>query len=262
MDAFFASVEQRDDPSLKGLPVLVGGHSRRGVVAAASYEARVYGVRSAMSMVEALKRCPQARVVTPSRGRYSEVSRQVFEIFRRYTPIVQGLSLDEAFLDVTGSRALFGDGVQIATQVRAAIKGELELTASAGVATSKFVAKVASDLDKPDGLTVVPAGKEAEFLAPLPIKRMWGVGKKAQTRLGAAGFVTIGDLAGADVDVLAHLLGSWGRSVHKLARGIDTRDVVVGRAAKSISAEQTFERDYRTADELKSPILSQRLETQ
>ncbi|MGB5547322.1 MAG: DNA polymerase IV, partial [Polyangiales bacterium] len=166
MDAFFASVEQLDDPDLRGKPVLVGARSRRGVVTAASYEARPTGVRSAMSMVEALRRCPDAIVVPPRRARYSELSGRVFEVFRRYTPMVEGLSVDEAFLDVTGSRSLFGDGPEIARLIKDDVRSEIGLTGSAGVASNKFVAKIASDLDKPDGLTVVPVDGAAEFLAP------------------------------------------------------------------------------------------------
>ncbi|MBZ0119605.1 MAG: DNA polymerase IV, partial [Sandaracinaceae bacterium] len=183
MDAFYASVEQRDEPSLRGKPVIVGGPSRRGVVCAASYEVRPFGVRSAMPMGEAMRRCPHAIVVAPRMERYADVSAQVFAIFRRFTPLVEGLSLDEAFLDVTASRSLFGDGVEVARQIRAAIRSELELTASAGVAPSKFVAKIASDENKPDGLTVVRDGEVESFLAALAIERMWGVGPKAAERL-------------------------------------------------------------------------------
>jgi DNA polymerase-4 len=243
MDAFFASVEQRDDPALRGRPVIVGGPSRRGVVCAASYEARPTGVRSAMPMAEALRRCPDAIVVAPRHDRYGAVSDDVFAIFRRFTPLVEGLSVDEAFLDVTASRGLFGDGEAIAGQIRAAIREELDLTASAGVAPSKFVAKIASDFGKPDGLTVVPPEAVARFLRPLDLARMWGVGPKAEARLRSLGFETFADLADADPDRLERLLGSWGRTVHALARGEDERGVEPERAAKSIGAEQTYERD-------------------
>lgn len=257
MDAFYASVEQRDDPALRGKPVIVGGRSRRGVVAAASYEVRPFGVRSAMSMVEALQRCPEAIVVAPRMRHYADVSAKVFDIFHRFTPLVEGLSFDEAFLDVTGSQRLFGDGVAIARQIRAAIRDELSLTASAGVAPAKFVAKVASDLDKPDGLVVVAPEGVREFLAPLPIERMWGVGKKAAARLRAHGFRTLGDLATTPVESLEAVLGSWGRSVHALARGEDEREVVPDRDAKSIGAEETFESDLRTLEALERPLLHQ-----
>jgi len=196
------------------------------VVTAASYEARPTGVGSAMSMVEALRRCPDAIVVPPRRARYSEVSGQVFEVFRRYTPLVEGLSVDEAFLDVTGSRALFGDGEEIARRIKHDVHSEIGLTGSAGVAPNKFVAKIASDLDKPDGLTVVPHDGAAEFLAPLPLERMWRVGPKARVKLRAAGLQTIGDLARADVHTLQHLLGSWGPVARELAGGVDERPVV------------------------------------
>ncbi len=257
MDAFYASVEQRDDPALRGKPVIVGGRSRRGVVAAASYEVRPFGVRSAMSMVEALQRCPDAIVVPPDMKRYAEASEKVFDIFHRFTPLVEGLSFDEAFLDVTGSQRLFGDGIAIAKQIKAAIREELNLTGSAGVAPSKFVAKVASDLDKPDGLVVVAPESVREFLEPLPIERMWGVGKKASAQLRSRGFQTIGDLARTPVESLEAVLGSWGRAVHELARGEDTRPVVPDRDAKSIGAEETFETDLRTVEELERPLLHQ-----
>ena len=260
MDAFFASVEQLDDPDLRGKPVLVGARSRRGVVTAASYEARPTGARSAMSMVEALRRCPDAIVVPPRRARYSEVSHRVFEVFRRYTHMVEGLSVDEAFLDVTGSRALFGPGPEIARLIKEDIRGEIGLTGSAGVAPNKFVAKIASDLDKPDGLTVVPHDDAAGFLAPLPLERMWRVGPKARVRLRTAGMKTIGDLAHADVRTLETLMGSWGPIARQLARGIDDRPVVVGRPPKSLGSEATFEQDLTTTEALLKPILRQSMQ--
>ena len=260
MDAFFASVEQLDDPSLRGRPVLVGARSRRGVVTAASYEARPSGVRSAMSMVEALRRCPDAVVVPPRRARYVEVSRAVFGVFHRYTPLVEGLSVDEAFLDVTGSRSLFGDGPAIASSIREEVRAETGLSGSAGVAANKFVAKIASDLDKPDGLTIVPQGTEAEFLAPLPLERMWRVGPKARVKLRAAGLRTIGDLARLDSRTIEQLLGSWGPVARELARGQDERPVVVGSPPKSLGTESTFEHDLTTEEELLKPILRQSMQ--
>jgi DNA polymerase-4 len=243
MDAFYASVEQRDDPSLRGRPVLVGGPSRRGVVLAASYEARPSGARSAMPMGEALRRCPEAIVVPARHDRYADVSAEMFAVFHRYTPLVEGLSLDEAFLDVTASRGLFGDGEVIARRIKAEIRAELGLTASAGVAPCKFAAKIASDLDKPDGLTVVP-DDVAAFLAPLPIERMWGVGPKTAPKLRDAGFAVIGDLAAAEGSALSAILGHAGAAhVRPLAQGIDLREVDPARAALSIGAEETFERD-------------------
>jgi DNA polymerase-4 len=256
MDAFFASVEQLDDPSLRGKPILVGGSRRRGVVAAASYEARPFGARSAMPMAQALRLCPTAIVRPPRMARYSAVSDQVFAIFEQYTPLVEGLSFDEAFLDVTQSRALFGGGEEIAQCIRRDIQSRVGLTASAGVATCKFVAKIASDMNKPDGLTVV-RGDAAAFLAPLPIERMWGVGKVAAKSLRSRGFQTIGDLAVADITVLRSLLGSWGEEVHQLARGLDDRDVIPDREAKSVGAEMTFEYDLVRRDDVEHQLFAQ-----
>ena len=255
MDAFFASVEALDDPSLRGKALLVGGPSRRGVVTAASYEARPFGVHSAMPMAEARSRCPHAIVRPPRHERYQEVSAQVFAIFHRFTPLVEGLSVDEAFLDVTESRALFGDGESIARQIRAAVRGELGLTVSAGVARSKFVAKIASDMDKPDGLTLVPPDVAA-FLAPLPIERMWGVGKKTAPRLHAAGYRTFDDLARAEPRRLERLLGSWGLSISTLARGEDERIVEPNVLAKSVGAEETYEDDLTTREAIERTLLS------
>ena len=256
MDAFFASVEQRDDPSLRGKPVLVGGRSRRAVVAAASYEARPFGARSAMPMGEALRRCPSAIVVPPRRERYEEVSRAVFEVFRRYTPLVEGLSVDEAFLDVTASRSLFGDGPAIARAIKSEVRAATELTASAGVATTKFAAKIASDMDKPDGLTVVPEDERA-FLAPLPVERMWGVGPKNAERLRALGFRTLRDLAEANARTLESVLGAWGLVARRLARGEDDREVDPRGLAKSIGAEETYEEDLTTREQIALHLLDQ-----
>jgi DNA polymerase-4 len=255
MDAFYASVEQRDDPKLRGKPVIVGGRSRRGVVLAASYEVRPFGVRSAMSMAEALRRAPHAIVVPPRRDAYELASAEVFAIFRRYTPLVEPLSLDEAFLDVTASHALFGDGEAIAQTIKRDVRDEQHLTASAGVACCKFAAKVASDLRKPDGLVVVSAEATAEFLAPLPIERMWGVGPKTAPRLRSLGFETLGDLARAGPEALQSALGSWGLEAGRLARGEDDRDVDPHGAARSIGAEETYEQDLRGADAIGRTLL-------
>jgi DNA polymerase IV len=257
MDAFFASVEQRDRPELRGRPILVGGAAPRGVVAAASYEARRFGCRSAMPTAEALHRCPGATLVTPRHERYTEVSEQVFAIFHRFTPLVEKLSVDEAFLDVTDSRTLFGDGEVIARRIKEAVRSELDLTASAGVAPSKFVAKIASDLRKPDGLVVVAPGDAQAWLAPLPIERMWGVGPKAAARLRRLGYRTLGDLARSPEAPLVRALGSWGRHARRLARGEDPRAVVPDGAAKSVGAEETFDRDVRDRDRLLRELLSQ-----
>jgi DNA polymerase-4 len=255
MDAFYASVEQRDNPALRGKPVIVGGSSRRGVVLAASYEVRPFGVRSAMPMAEALRKAPHAIVVEPHRDRYAQASEAAFAIFHRYTPLVEPLSLDEAFLDVTASRSLFGDGETIARAIKRDVRAELELTASAGVAPCKFAAKVASDLRKPDGLVVVPENGVAEFLAPLPIERMWGVGPKTAPKMRALGFATIGDLTRGSTETLERVLGVWGIEVARLARGEDARDVVPDAMAKSIGAEETYEEDLVGAEAIAPTLL-------
>ena len=255
MDAFFASVEQNDDPKLLGKPVLVGGPTRRGVVAAASYEARAFGCRSAMPMAEALRRCPRAIVVPPRGDRYAEVSGQVFDVFRKYTPLVEGLSIDEAFLDVTASRSLFGDGATIARAIKDDVKRETGLTASAGVAPCKFAAKIASDMDKPDGLTVV-GDDVAAFLAPLPVERMWGIGPKTAPTLRRLGYRTLGDLAKADPAALERVLGTWGAEIRELARGNDVREVEPDRDAKSIGAECTYEKDLTAKDAIARTLLA------
>jgi DNA polymerase IV len=255
MDAFFASVEQRDDPSLIGKPVVVGGAARRGVVCAASYEARQFGIRSAMPMAEALRRCPRVIVVEPHGDRYAEASRTVFEIFHHYTPLVEGLSIDEAFLDVTASRGLFGDGAAIARRIKDEVLDATRLTCSAGVAPCKFAAKIASDMDKPNGLTVVP-GDVAAFLAPLPIERMWGIGPKTAPSLRALGYATLGDLAKADPAALERALGSWGPEVRELARGNDPRDVIPDRDAKSIGAECTYDVDLTSREAIARSLLA------
>jgi DNA polymerase IV len=255
MDAFFASVEQRDNPELRGKPVLVGGPMRRGVVCAASYEARKFGARSAMPMSQALRLCPQAIVVPARQSRYGDVSAQVFAVFHRYTPLVEGLSVDEAFLDVTASRSLFGSGEAIARRIKDAIKSELDLTASAGVAPVKFAAKVASDLQKPDGLVVVPDDVRG-FLAPLAVERMWGVGPKAAAKLHEAGFKTIGDLAAVPLPRLEKLIGDGlAAHVHALSLGEDAREVIPGRAAESVGAEETFDQDIGQIERLHRRLL-------
>ena len=255
MDAFYASVEQRDDPRLRGKPVIVGGRSRRGVVLAASYEVRPFGIRSAMPMAEALRRAPHAIVVPPHRDRYELASSDVVAIFRRVTPLVEPLSLDEAFLDVTASQSLFGDGQTIARKIKDEIRAEQGLTASAGVAPCKFAAKVASDLRKPDGLVVVPPGSVAEFLAPLPVERMWGVGPKTAPRMRELGYLTLGDLANAGGQALEQALGSWGLQVARLARGEDDRTVDPHGEARSIGAEETYEEDLRSAEAIGRTLL-------
>ncbi|MBS2019730.1 MAG: DNA polymerase IV [Deltaproteobacteria bacterium] len=255
MDAFFASVEQRDEPSLRGKPVLVGGSAHRGVVAAASYEARTFGCRSAMPMAEALRRCPHAVVVPPSREKYEAASAEVFDVFHEYTPLVEALSIDEAFLDVTASRSLFGDGATIARAIKTKVWEKTQLTASAGVAPCKFAAKIASDMDKPNGLTVV-SGDVAAFLAPLPLERMWGIGPKTAPSLRRLGYTTIGDLANADPKALERVLGSWAADVRQLARGNDPREVVPERDAKSIGTESTYDVDLTSKEEIARTLLA------
>lgn len=243
MDAFYASVEQRDRPELRGKPLVVGGAGNRGVVAAASYESRRYGIRSAMPMREARRRCPDLLQVSPRMAHYQSVSRQVFECFRQFTPVIEGLSLDEAFLDVTASRSLFGDPESIARQVKTLILDTTALTASVGVAGNKFVAKIASDLDKPDGLVVVTGENLRETLDPLPISVIPGIGRVAQGRLSAAGIRTIRDLRTAPDAELTRLFGRFAKRMRERANGIDDRPVEAERTDKSLSAETTFDED-------------------
>jgi DNA polymerase IV len=243
MDAFYASVEQRDDPSLVGKPLIVGGTAGRGVVAAASYEVRKYGVHSAMPMSTALRLCPHAVCVRPRMARYKEASDQVFSVFHEITPIVQGLSLDEAFLDVTASQQLFGDAVGIARRIKGRIKEITGLTASVGVASNKLVAKIASDLDKPDGLTIVPEGRIQAVLDPLSVRRLPGLGRKSGEKVEAAGIHTLGELRVAPDTVLRPLFGRYTQRVRERAAGIDDRPVLPDRDEKSLSAEETFEHD-------------------
>ncbi len=259
MDAFYASVEQRDNPSLKSKPLIVGGHAQRGVVLAASYEVRPFGVRSAMPMARAMKLAPHAVVVRPRFTAYAEASEQVFAIFGRYTPLVEPLSLDEAFLDVTASVGLFGPPADIARRIRKETAAELSLPASAGIASVKFVAKIASDLAKPNGQREVRAEDTVAFLAGLPLSRLWGVGPKTEEELNHAELKTIGDVAACDVAWLEARLGSQGRHLWELARGHDPREVVPDRAAKSVGAEDTFEEDLTSLDLLCSHVHSQAL---
>ncbi|MEN7973051.1 MAG: DNA polymerase IV [Verrucomicrobiota bacterium] len=247
MDAFFASVEQHDHPELRGQPVVVGAPpDQRGVVAAASYEARKYGIHSAMPSRTAYQKCPEAIFVRGNMARYKEVSRQIMRIFESYTPLVQPLSIDEAFLDVTGAQRLFGDGKTIAEKIRHDILKQTGLTASVGIAPNMFLAKLASDMDKPDGITLVPFGQEAieQFLAPLPIGRMWGVGKVTQKKLLSLGIATIGKLQQFDPQRLEQAVGPRAARVFsQLARGIDERDIGLETKDKSISNETTFKED-------------------
>ncbi|MCC6673017.1 MAG: DNA polymerase IV [Planctomycetes bacterium] len=244
MDAFYAAIEQRDRPELRGKPVIVGSAERRGVVATASYEARRFGVRSAMPGVVARRLCPQGIFVAPRLAHYGAVSRAVMAILHRYTPLVEPLSLDEAFLDVAGSQALFGAAPAIARRIQDDVVRELGLTVSIGVATSKFVAKVASDLRKPRGLVVVPPGGERAFLAGLPLRCLWGAGKVMVARLEAHGLRTIGDVQALAPAALRALVGeAMGEHFHRLAMGDDPRAVEPEHEAKSVSAETTFAHD-------------------
>src|SRR5690606_26412859 len=257
MDAFFASVEVRDDPSLRGHPVLVGYPGKRGVVAAASYEARKFGCHSAQPMAVALRKCPSARGVAPRHDRYVEVSQQVFEIFARYTPLVEGLSIDEAFLDLGGTERLHGPARTGAEGIRAAVRGELSLTCSVGLASCKFIAKIASDQNKPDGLTEVAAGAEQAFLDPLPIRKLWGVGAKTEALLRRYGVRTVGDIARLGQATLERELGEHGRHLHRLSLGLDDREVTPGRERKQISHENTFHDDLTTRAEIEDWLLRQ-----
>ena len=258
LDAFFAAVEQRDDPALRGKPVLVGGSRERGVVAAASYEARRYGVSSAMPMAQALRLCPQAIVVAHSFDRYTEASQRFFSILGDYSPLVESLSLDEAFVDVTASRRLLGDEVSIARDIKRRVREELALVASVGVAPTKFAAKIGSDIDKPDGLRVIRADDLIPFLHALPVSRLWGVGAVTQKRLHDLGLDTIGAVARWPESDLCRRLGeSLGRHIGALARGEDSRDVVSEHEAVSIGHEETFERDLGRLEELVPFLISQ-----
>jgi DNA polymerase-4 len=259
LDAFFAAVEQRDHPELRGKPVIVGGGGpdRRGVVSTASYEARRYGVRSAMPLRTAGRLCPQGIFLPVDGRKYQRVSREVMAILRRFTPLVEPISIDEAFLDVTASEALFGDGETIAVAIKAAVRAEVGLTISAGVASTKLVAKIASDLRKPDGLVVVAPGTEAAFLAPLPISRLWGVGAKTAAALSEHGIATIGDLAALDPAALGRRLGSHATTLIDRAHGIDADRVVGEReAAKSVGHEHTFDEDTSNAERIERTLLA------
>jgi DNA polymerase-4 len=243
MDAFYASVEMLDRPELRGRPLIVGGTGGRGVVAAASYEVRRYGVRSAMSMREALRLCPHAVCVAPRMSRYAAVSAQVFAIFGEFTPLIEGLSLDEAFLDVTASQRLLGDAQHIGAAIRRSIRERLGLTASVGVAPNKLLAKIASDLDKPDGLCRIGADNLHQMLDPLPVSRLFGVGPKTLPRVLAAGIHTVGDLRRADDATVWAAFGRDGAAMRDRAAGLDDRPVVPHREEKSISSEHTFALD-------------------
>ena len=254
MDAFYASVEQRDDPTLKGKPVVVGGNTR-GVVAAASYEAREFGIRSAMPMRDALRRCPNLCRVPPRMSHYQSVSKEVFSIFREFTPMVEGLSLDEAFLDVTKSLQLFGNEVVIAREIKKRVKERTGLTASVGVAPNKLVAKIASDLDKPDGLFVVTDKNMRDVLDPLPVRVIPGVGPETLSRLNRVRIATIADLRLAQDHDLEPIFGRFTQRTRDRATGIDDRPVQPSRRDKSISAEITFDEDLSERRTMRRQLL-------
>ena len=257
MDAFYASVESLKDPSLKGKPVIVGGLGARGVVSSASYEARAFGVRSAMPTVRARRLCPDAIFVSPDFTAYQAHSNRFREVLLSFTPLVEPLSLDEAFMDVAGATRLFGDPPTIARRIRATVEREVGVTCSAGVAPTKFVAKIASDLCKPDGMQLVPDGTVQAFLEPLPVGRLWGVGAKTGETLGRMGIRTIGDLGATPEAILARLLGEQNaRHLFQLAHGVDDRHVVPYEAPKSVSNEETFEHDLDEDQEILRELLA------
>lgn len=253
LDAFYASVEQRDDPRLRGRPVIVGG----GVVLAASYEAKRFGIRTAMGGARALRLCPHAIVVPPRMSAYSAASKAVFEVFRDTTPLVEGLSIDEAFLDVGGLHRIAGPPEVIARRLRAEVLARAGLPITVGVARTKFLAKVASGVAKPDGLLVVPADRELEFLHPLPVERLWGVGEVTAAKLHGLGIRTVGEVAGLDVHGLVSMVGkAAGRHLHALAHNYDPRPVEVGRRRRSIGSQRALGRRARTPDDLDAILAS------
>lgn len=246
MDAFYASVEQRDDPSLRGKPVIVGGSEHRGVVATASYEARPFGVHSALPMARALRLCPDAVVVRPRMERYVEVSRQIMEELGNFSPLIEPLSLDEAFIDMSGSEKLFGEPDAMAHKIMKAIRKRTKLSCSVGIGSNKFLAKVASDIDKPGGMTWIPFDDPKAFIAPMPIRKLWGVGPRATEKLEQVGLSRIGEVAAADRALLDSQLGtSLGGHVHRLSHALDDRPVIPGRKRKSVGSETTLEHDVR-----------------
>jgi len=255
MDAFYASVEQRDDPALRGRPVIVGGTGVRGVVAAASYEVRRFGVHSAMPVREALRRCPEAVCVPPRIGHYAAVSEQIFAVFHGFTPLVQGLSLDEAFLDVTASIGALGEAEHIAREVKRLVRERTELTASVGVAPNKLVAKIASDLGKPDGLVIVRPEEVRALLDPLPIRKLFGLGAKTAPKVEALGIRTLGELRQASAARLRPIFGRHTERVQQRAAGIDDRPVVPDRDEKQISAEETFDTDIADHSKLRAEVV-------
>ena len=256
MDAYYASVEERENPGLKGRPLIVGGQaSARGVVAAANYAAREFGIHSAMPTATAVKRCPDLIIIKPRGNLYSQVSRQIRAIFNRYTPRVEPLSLDEAFLDPRGSERLYGGAIEIGKRIKSDIKQELDLIASVGVAPNKFLAKLASDYGKPDGFTVIHSEQVQSFLDPLPVKRIWGVGKVTQSRLAGFKINSVRDLRSHPKQFLIRQFGKYGHQLWNLAHGIDDREVTPDSEVKSVSQEITFDHDITEYGSIESSVL-------
>ncbi len=256
MDAFYASIEQRDHPELRGKPVIVGGSREgRGVVSAASYEARRYGIHSAMPAATAIRLCPQAIILPVRMKHYMQIGYQIREIFQSFTPLVQPLSLDEAFLDVHGCEGIFGPAIDIGQQIKARIKQETGLIASVGVSFNKYLAKLASDLGKPDGFVVIPKDQVREILDPLPVGKLWGVGAKAEKRLHRIGLKTIGQIAALPEKTMADSMGDAGRHIWRLATGLDQRSVTPDEHAKSVSTETTFSQDIGDRPILRNILL-------
>ncbi|HLV09626.1 MAG TPA: DNA polymerase IV, partial [Halanaerobiales bacterium] len=256
MDAFFASVEQLDNPDISGKQVIVGGLGKRGVVSTASYEARKYGVHSAMPMTEARKLCPEGIFISGRHKRYAELSGDIYQIFKNYTPLVEKVSIDEAFLDLKGCHRLFGNSVEIGKKIKKEIKNKTGLTASAGLAPNKFLAKLASDMDKPDGFFVIEEDRIAEILEPLSVNKMWGVGKKATKVLKNKGISTVGQLKKLSLNELSAIFDKMGIQLYYLSRGIDNRSVSQDDEIKSISHEETYSQDLKDREEIYQKLLS------
>jgi len=260
MDAFFAAVEQRDNPSLRGKPVIIGASPRkgtgRGVVSTCSYEARRFGVHSAMPISRAWRACPDGIYLSPDMSKYSVESKKIMEILAAFSPVMEKISIDEAFLDCSGTEHLFGDSRALGQSIKEKILSERGLTASVGIASNKSVAKIASDLEKPDGLVICPPGEEAAFLAPLPVNRLWGAGPKTVERLEKMGITTIGELAAFSEEGLARRFGRWGARLRQMALGIDSRSLETENGRKSISEERTFSRDTGKTEILEKMLLS------
>jgi DNA polymerase-4 len=255
MDAFYAAVEVVDNPDLQGKPVIVGGSSKRGVVSSASYEARKFGVHSAQPIVTARRLCPQGVFLPVRVARYREISGRVFSIFDRFTPLIEPLSLDEAFLDVTRSTQLFGDAERIARTIKELVRTEIGLTVSAGIGPSKFIAKIASDIQKPDGLTIVSSSEVAAFLEPLAVERLWGVGETTSRSLHSLGVRTVGDLRHLPLELLAAQFGKSGILLHRLSLGIDDRAVETEHEVKSIGREETYGQDIHSIEAANKELL-------